>query len=626
MRTALDSRTGLWAAEQIRLVQDDDPAVRRLDDAVAGFLLGRRSGRSGSGGDAGSGPVPVPSDLGSLPPGPQLGAALARVPVRRVSGHDTVEVMAAAYRQVCHAQGVFLRALLETGMRRPHTPEGVSRLQSPGEFAAEEARAALVWSRRRADSTFEFAWQVHERLPMLGEAMEAGVLDEPRARAFVHWTIGLDDDHAAQVIAALLPVAAGLLVGALIDRIKRAAIAIDPGWAERRYRAAVKGRRVEGSRNDDGTANVQGLDLPIDRAAAACDRIDTLARACKHARDARPIDHIRADLYLGMLDGTFERLTEDQIIEHVLAHPFTDLAEHEPGDGSGRSHGDASRPPSAAASDRRRADGAMSGGTTDEVATVGAAGPAVSGGSAGGWCVRELRVEVAALLGLNEHPAEIVGWDVIPATLARQLLATMSDAEWRWVICGHDGRPIDSGITRRRPSPRASGGPPAPAHSPGRGRSAIVELQLRAGELPDLIAAGRLCGWDTVLADLGAQHAASGAEDTATDDPFRRRARLRLRRVVQIRDRYCTHPACRAPASRTDQDHAVDHARGGPTDEANLGCCCRHDHRLKHDGGWRIVKHASDTTVWLSPLGHRHITRPPPVMPALPHVPEPPPF
>lgn len=124
--------------------------------------------------------------------------------MRRVSGHDTVDVMTAAYRQACHAQAVFLRALLETGMRRSGSGDGVARLASPGEFAAEEARAALVWSRRRADSMFEFAWQVHERLPMLGEAMQAGELDEPRARAFVQWTTGLDDDQAAQVITDLL--------------------------------------------------------------------------------------------------------------------------------------------------------------------------------------------------------------------------------------------------------------------------------------------------------------------------------------------------------------------------------------------------------------------------------------
>ncbi len=642
---SLRDGAGLVPVVQVVLVPHDEPAVRRLDDAVAAYRPHCRHRRAPQARpEATSGPVPLPAGFASLPPGPALGAVLAEVPVRRVSGHDTVDVMAAAYRQACHAQSVFLRALLETGMRRAHSGDGVARVESPGEFAAEEARAALVWSRRRADSTFEFAWQVHERLPMLGEAMDAGVLDEPRARAFVQWTIGLSDDQAAQVIAGVLPVAAGLLVGALIDRIKRAAIAIDPGWAERRYRAAVKGRRVEGSRNDDGTANVQGLDLPVDRAAAACDRIDTLARACKHAGDGRPIDHVRADLYLGMLDGTFEQLADDQIVDHVLRHPFADLTQPDPGPGpaSHAGHGDADDAGSGGEGGPAVAvvavDGAAPGGTAPGGTALGATASAGSG--QGRWCVRELRVEVATALGLNEHPAEIVGWDFIPATLARPLLASMTGAQWRWVVCDRHGRPIDSGITRRRPAPPSSPGPEPPAPEPpgrepapsaGRGSPAIVELQVKADELAELIAAGRGLGWDPVLADVARQHAANtaGANTAGTGDAtagsadpgvhqHRRSARAGLRRSIQIRDRCCTHPACRAPASRTDQDHAIDHAHGGATDQANLGCCCRHDHRLKHDGGWRLHKPAPDVTVWTSPLGRTYTNRPPPIMPSLP--------
>ena len=44
-----------------------------------------------------------------------------------------------------------------------------------------------------------------------------------------------------------------------------------------------------------------------------------------------------------------------------------------------------------------------------------------------------------------------------------------------------------------------------------------------------------------------------------------------LRRHLQIRDRACAGPGCRAPAHHTDQDHTVDHARGGPTLHWNLG-------------------------------------------------------
>lgn len=151
-----------------------------------------------------------------------------------------------------------------------------------------------------------------------------------------------------------------------------------------------------------------------------------------------------------------------------------------------------------------------------------------------------------------------------------------------------------------------------------------MELQLKADELPQLSAAGRLFGWAAVLADIAGQHAStttSGGTDhtpAGAADQHRRSARAGLRRAVQIRDRCCTHPACRAPATRTDQDHAIAHADSGPTDQTNLGCCCRHDHRLKHDGGWQLTRPAPDLTVWTSPLGHTYPNRPPPIMHALP--------
>lgn len=45
---------------------------------------------------------------------------------------------------------------------------------------------------------------------------------------------------------------------------------------------------------------------------------------------------------------------------------------------------------------------------------------------------------------------------------------------------------------------------------------------------------------------------------------------------------------CRAPARGTDTDHTLDHARGGATVEYNLGNTCKHDHRVKHEGGWQL--------------------------------------
>ncbi|MFC0557308.1 HNH endonuclease signature motif containing protein, partial [Planotetraspora thailandica] len=65
-------------------------------------------------------------------------------------------------------------------------------------------------------------------------------------------------------------------------------------------------------------------------------------------------------------------------------------------------------------------------------------------------------------------------------------------------------------------------------------------------------------------------------------DADKRRAGAALRRYVQTRGRVCSWPGCRTPATKTDQDHAIDYAAGGATLPDNLHLACRHDHRAKH--------------------------------------------
>ncbi len=778
--------------------------------------------------------LPIPDGLALIPPGAELAGLLAEVNVERVSGFDTVEVLKAAYRQVCHDRAWFLRALLEVGLRDLFSGDEVARLEVPDEFGPDEARAALVWSRRRADSTFELAWNVHRRLPILGEAMLAGTLDEPRAVAFIRWTVGLTDEQAALVCEQLVPRASSWTVGELIERIQRLALAIDPAWAERRYAEAVRRRRVVGTRNDDGTATVSGLDLPLDRAAAGCDRIDELARACKRAGDRRPIDHIRVDLFLGSLDGTFEGMSDEEIIAHVLCHPFHDTPDTREGDagnapdgdnnaggsgddpdhpgrggsvrpdsgpnrpgagggvrpagdlderGGGRTDGagsaaspngtngtngtdgftDADRD---AAEDDRDAEtysrpGNGSGGlspacgshptdphpTGPEETAFGApapddetgwggtgsdkagadktvpgkagsdkvvpdkagsdrAGPDRAGlrhaqaeahaqadagvwARAAGWPVREIRVELTTLLGLDEHPAHLPAWGAIHPCLARRIVAGMLGGQWRYAICHDNGHLALTGLTRARP------------HTPGRNRPArdrrrggIVELQITLSLLRVLAAqpASVFGAWAPVIAELSTQAArllatdesatapeatapdgtapnraepvgtelegaeldgaelegaalgctasggpiqdrdetgaphedgmadsavggrAEGLEGGAADSERRRQAGAALRRYVQIRGRVCSWPGCRTPATRTDQDHILPWAEQGPTKAENLHLACRHDHRARHHGGWRVSTASPYLVVWTSPLGHRYPSPLPKIM------------
>jgi hypothetical protein len=54
-----------------------------------------------------------------------------------------------------------------------------------------------------------------------------------------------------------------------------------------------------------------------------------------------------------------------------------------------------------------------------------------------------------------------------------------------------------------------------------------------------------------------------------------------LRRVLELRDRECTHPTCDAPHDECQGDHIQPHGRGGPTCQANGQLHCGHHNRYK---------------------------------------------
>ena len=258
------------------------------------------------------------ASLVDIPVGPGLAAALAPLDLKALSESQVVDVLKASYRQDNHDRAQLLAVLNEVMLRSAAGWE-VPDDQWPGQLGADEVRAALVFSRNAAEKLCMFAEDVVRRLPDVQQAFASGVLDQPRVWVFSSWTCGMSEEHTKAIVAALLPRAPQLTTAQLIQEIQRFAIALDPDWARRRYERALKGRRVVGRRNPDGTANLSGYDLPVDRVTAACDRFDRLAKAAKQDGHPAPIDHIRADLFLGMTDGSYAGLTDAQILARLLA-------------------------------------------------------------------------------------------------------------------------------------------------------------------------------------------------------------------------------------------------------------------------------------------------------------------
>jgi hypothetical protein len=156
------------------------------------------------------------------------------------------------------------------------------------------------------------------------------------------------------------------------------------------------------------------------------------------------------------------------------------------------------------------------------------------------------------------------------------------------------------------------------AGSPAGSVDITVDLTTLTGlsEVP-----GEIPGWGPVIADIARQVAVAndqGEWRVSVTDPgtggvvwngtTRRRPSVTERRYVLARQPVCVFPGCRMPARDSDLDHTEDFAKGGRTHPHNLGPLCRHHHRLKHEGGWKLEQPTPGTFIWTSPLGHTYIS------------------
>jgi hypothetical protein len=132
---------------------------------------------------------------------------------------------------------------------------------------------------------------------------------------------------------------------------------------------------------------------------------------------------------------------------------------------------------------------------------------------------------------------------------------------------------------------------------------------------------GELAGYGPVIADIARQTADQqhDAEWRSTithpdtgrpvaNGTTRRRPTAAQRRHVETRDRTCTFPGCRTPATDCDLDHRTPHSQGGPTHIENLGPLCRHHHNLHHHHAWTYQPLPGGDYQWTSPLGHTYTT------------------
>jgi len=122
--------------------------------------------------------------------------------------------------------------------------------------------------------------------------------------------------------------------------------------------------------------------------------------------------------------------------------------------------------------------------------------------------------------------------------------------------------------------------------------------------------------WDRVIT-----HPITGAV-LHTDTYHRTTA---IDRHLRARDRHCRWPGCTVPAIRSEVDHTLDYALGGPTDIRNLSHLCQRHHTQKQFTRWKVKQLPDGILEWTSPTGRTYRDEPLPYSPAVRFLPDDPP-
>ena len=261
----------------------------------------------------------LPAAITEMTPGLMLSLVTSSCADESLSTQDRLEMLRAHQRLVAHFQAKMYRAIAK--LTEQMTTEYNGDLVMAAEAVATEMRAALRYTRRLAESEVATANDLFADAPAVGRALEEGRIDLRRARVIVHAVAGLVTRDAGWVIDRVLDDASRLTTGQLRARLDRLCIEVDPESAVERHEAAVAERRVVVEAGFDGTADLVGVDLPVDRVAVATRHVNRLARSLRRDGETRSMDQLRADVFLDLLSG----VTSDPASSHGRSAGSVDI-------------------------------------------------------------------------------------------------------------------------------------------------------------------------------------------------------------------------------------------------------------------------------------------------------------
>ncbi|MEX8059635.1 DUF222 domain-containing protein [Microbacterium sp. 16-032] len=464
---------------------------------------------------------------------------------------------------------------------RGRTPGAVRRDRTD---LAERAAVAEVAVRLRLSEQTVRTRAAHARTlaancPQLWTAFSEGRLSEKHAvdaaRLASTLPAGDDaafkrfDDEACPQALVLPPAKFAVAARAIRERVHAESL-------DARHRRAAEDRGVWMRTELDGMASLHAL-LPADRARAVMSRLDRAARHLRAGPDEkRTLAQLRADAFADLVT-----MTEDP--GQNATAPSSNTVPENPPPGAA-----VPMPPVAGTAKRT---------------PVAADAKEPARHALAGLASRAPDAEQAASHPDTEHLAPHPPGPERPAPRAR-------DAE--------------------RPAPHTPAAENPTPHEPAAGRTfrsappATVVVTIPAltplghdtepatleGYGPiDLETARRLAGNATSWIRL-LTHPVTGAPLVLDRKTYR--VPVALRRWLGVTSPTCVFPGCGRAARECDIDHLTAWADGGTTDDDNLDPKCRHHHRLRHETRWDLARTAGGDTAWISPLGGRYGTDPPP--------------
>ena len=426
------------------------------------------------------------------------------------------------------------------------------------------------------------------RLPGTSAALAEGRIDGPRAAVIADETSALDDAAALAVEERVLPAAPGQTTGQLRAACRRAVLAADPQAGIRRRQRAEKNARVDAWTETSGTGALAGRDLPPAEMIAADQNVDADARWLQAQGAPGTLEQLRAKVFTAKLSG------RDL---HTLL-PVRAGSDH----------------PAPAAPDPAGPGHPAPG--ADHPGDPG--GPGLAGSV-------NLTMPLAAWLGALDAGA---------CRDLADLLARHPASRWCITVTGPGGRAVAHGCARTSPGPAPPGGQP-----PGRAGPAPPGGEQPGTEPPRAGPPGAGppgagppgagppragppgtgppgtgppgVAQITWLAQVKIRSVETGAEPcTHARESRGYRPSPALRHLIKIRDRRCSFPGCRRPATRCDDDHTIAYDQGGRTCECNLAPLCRRHHRTKQATGWQLTQPTPGTLTWTPPHQRSYTTTP----------------